>query len=404
MKKNKIIVEFPILSRKIKEKHLVYLDNAATTQKPKQVIKALVDYYENNNANVHRGVHTLSVEATEAYEESRNKTAKFINAERQEIIFTKNQTESSNLILYSWAFDNLKRGDEVVLSVMEHHSNLVPWQQLQKKGVKLKFIDIDSNGELKIEQAKKFIGNKTKLVTVCHASNVLGTINPVKELARMAHEKGALIHVDGAQSVPHMPVNVKELDVDFLSFSAHKMLGPTGIGVLYGRKELLENMKPFMYGGDMIKEVKLYETRYNDLPYKFEAGTPNIADAIAFGAAIDYLTKFGMQNIANHQEKLMKYAIPNIKKIKGLTLFGPNDAKKRVGVLSFSLKGIHPHDIASILDAEGVAIRSGHLCCQPLMNRLGVNALARASTYIYNTEDCLDVLFEGIKKAQKVFS
>ncbi|HLD18798.1 MAG TPA: cysteine desulfurase [Candidatus Nanoarchaeia archaeon] len=399
-----LLKDFPILSRKINGKRLIYLDNAATSQKPVQVIKALTDYYENYNANVHRGVHTLSVEATEAYENSRNKIARFVNAEREEIIFTKNTTESSNLVLYSWAMENLSEGDEIALSVMEHHSNLVPWQQLQKKGVKLNYIDINSNGELQIEQARKLIGSKTKLVCIGHASNVLGTINPVKELAKLAHDKGALIYVDGAQAAPHLPVDVKDLNVDFYSFSAHKMLGPTGIGILYGKKSVLENMKPFMYGGDMIREVELFETRYNDLPYKFEAGTPNIADAIAFGTAIDYLTKIGMQNIAKHEQKLVSYAMPKLTKINGLTLYGPKEASKRVGVVSFSLRGIHPHDVASILDAEGVEIRSGHLCCQPLMKRLGVDALARASTYFYNTEEDIDALVEGIKKVQKVFA
>jgi len=398
-----LLKDFPVLSRKINGKRLVYLDNAATSQKPVQVIKALADYYENYNANVHRGVHTLSIEATEAYENSRNKIAKFVNAEREEIIFTKNTTESSNLVLYSWAMENLGKGDNIVLSVMEHHSNLVPWQQLQKKGVKLNYIDINSNDELRIEQARKLIGPKTKLVCISHASNVLGTINPVKEIAKMAHNKGALIYVDGAQAAPHLPVDVKDLDVDFYSFSAHKMLGPTGIGILYGRKNILENMKPFMYGGDMIREVELFETRYNDLPYKFEAGTPNIADAIAFGAAINYLNNIGMHNIAKHEQKLVSYGMPMLAKINGLTLYGPKEASKRVGVISFSLKGIHPHDVASILDAEGVEIRSGHLCCQPLMKILGVDALARASTYLYNTEKDIDALIEGIIKVQKVF-
>lgn len=394
--------DFPILSRKVNGKKLVYLDSAATSQKPMQVIEAIANYYSNYNANVHRGVHTLSVEATDAYEGTRKKVAEFVNGDSQEIIFTKNTTEASNLVMYSWAKNNLGKGDEIVLSVMEHHSNLVPWQQLQKQGVKLNYIDIDDNGEL--EHARKLISGKTKLVCVSAASNVLGTINPVKEIARMAHSKGALIYVDAAQAAPHFPIDVKEINADFLSFSAHKMLGPTGLGVLFGKKELLEPMEPFLFGGDMIREVELYNTRYNDLPYKFEAGTPNIADTIGFGAAIDYLNKFGMKNVQLHEQKLVGYALPKLQAIKGLTLYGPKEANKRVGVLSFTLKGIHPHDTASILDSEGIAIRSGHLCCQPLMNKLGVDALARASFYIYNTKEDIDALIEGIKKVQKVFA
>ncbi len=396
--------DFPVLTRKVHGKRLIYLDSAATSQKPRQVIDAISNYYESYNSNVHRGVHTLSQEATDAYEEARSKVAKFINATREEIIFTKNTSESSNLVLYSWAMKNLKAGDEVITSVMEHHSNLVPWQQLTSQGVKVLYLDIDNHGELRMDQLKKLLTRKTKLVCLAHASSVLGTINPIAKIAKMAHFVGAKIYVDGAQAAPHLPVDVRKLDADFYSFSAHKMLGPTGVGVLYGKRAILEKMPPFLFGGDMIREVTLEGTRFNDLPYKFEAGTPNIADTIAFGFAIDYLTAFGMANVQKHEQELVAYALPKLLKIKGLTLHGPQDPKKRVGVLAFSLIGIHPHDMASILDAEGVAIRSGHICCQPLMKRLGIDSVARASTYIYNTKEDIDVLIEGIKKVQEVFA
>lgn len=397
---NKIRQDFPVLRRKINGKPLIYLDNAATTQKPKQVIGKLVDYYSTYNANIHRGVHKLSEEATEAYEGARDRTAKFINADRKETIFTKNTTESINILAY-WALSTLKKGDEIVISIMEHHSNIVPWQMSIENGVKLKFVDINPDGTLKIDQLESMVTKKTKIVSITHASNVLGTINPIKEIAKIAHEAGALMVVDGAQSVPHMPVDVKNLDCDFLAFSGHKMLGPTGIGVLYGREEKLEEVTPFLRGGDMIKEVFQQTASWNDIPWKFEAGTPNIADVIGFGAAVDYLSKLGMKNVRRHEENLMKYSMNRLGKIKGVTLHGT--AKEKGGAVSFSLAGVHPHDVATILDGEGIAIRSGHLCAQPLMARLGVPAVGRASFYVYNTKEEIGRLAAGIEKVKKVF-
>ena len=397
---NKIRSDFPILKRRVNGKPLVYLDNAATTQKPKQVIDSLVDYYSNYNANIHRGVHKLSEEATEAYEGARDRIAKFVNSSRKEIIFTKNTTESLNLLAY-WALRTLKKGDEILVSIMEHHSNVVPWQMCIESGVKLNFIDINPDGSLKMEQAKKLITKRTKIVSIAHASNVLGTINPIKDLSKLAHEAGAMMVVDAAQSVPHMPVDVKQLCCDFLAFSSHKMLGPTGIGVLYGREELLKQATPFLRGGDMIKEVHQQTAGWNDLPWKFEAGTPNIADVIGFGAAIDYLNKIGMKNIREHEQMLTKYAMEKLGAIKGVTLHGT--AKEKGGAVSFSIAGVHPHDVATILDGEGIAIRSGHLCAQPLMERLGVPAVGRASFYVYNTKGEVDKLVAGVEKVKKVF-
>ena len=381
MSTNKIRRDFPILKRRVNGKPLIYLDNAATSQKPEAVIGALTTYYKKYNANVHRGIHKLSEEATQAYEETRKKVAKFINAKSEkEIIFTKNTTEAINLVMYSFGMQ-LKAGDEVISSVMEHHSNIVPWQFLQNFGIKLKFVDINEDGTLKIEDYEKLITEKTKLIAVTHVSNVLGTINPIKEISRIAHKNNIMLLVDAAQSVPHMKVDVQEMDCDFMAFSAHKMLGPTGVGVLYAKRELLEGMKPFLYGGDMIREVTLNETKYNEVPWKFEAGTPNIADVIAFGAAIDYLEKIGMKNIEKHERELAKYALKKLSKIKNLEIYGHDNPNQRIGVISFNLKNIHPHDVASILDQEGIAIRSGHLCTQPLMKRLNIQAAARASFY-----------------------
>src|SRR3989344_2734842 len=390
--------DFPILNRKVNWKPLIYLDNAATSQKPKQVIDKITDYYTNYNANIHRGIHKMSEEATEEYEGARQKTAKFIGANTKEMIFTKNTTESLNILAY-WALRTLKSGDEVVLSVMEHHSNIVPWQMLQEKGVKLKFIDINSDGTL---SDNMLITKKTKIVSVVHASNVLGTINDVAKIGKIAHDSGALFVVDGAQSVPHMPVDVKRLGVDFFAFSSHKMLGPTGIGVLYGKEEILSNVTPFLMGGDMIKEVHLHETKWNDLPWRFEAGTPNIADVIGFGAAIDYLNKLGMDNVRKHEVEITKYAMKEISAIKSVKIYGPSPDKKG-GVVSFSIDGVHPHDTASILDTEGIAIRSGHMCAQPLMERLNVPALSRASFYVYNGRKDVDQPVTGLNKVKTIF-
>jgi cysteine desulfurase/selenocysteine lyase len=396
--------DFPILKRKFYGKQLIYFDNAATSQKPKQVIEAIKRYYEEQNANIHRGIYALSEEATQLYENSKRKVAKFINAQRwEEIIYTRNTTESINLIAYTWGRKNLKKGDNIVLTVMEHHSNLVPWQLLsQEKKIKLRFIDIDDEGLLRLDQAEKLIDENTKLVSVTHVSNVLGTINPVKEIGKIAHEKGALFLVDGAQSTPHMPVDVRNIDADFFAFSGHKMLGPMGIGVLYGKREILEKMSPFLGGGDMIKQCSLAGCSWNDLPWKFEAGTSNVEGAIGLSAAIDYLNSLGMESIREHEEQLTKYALEQMSDIKDIKIYGPKDTKLRGGVISFNLGNIHPHDLASFLDAEGIAIRAGHHCAEPLMIRLGVTATARASFYIYNKKDEIDVFIKVLNKIREV--
>lgn len=395
----KIRKDFPILGRKISGKKLVYLDNAATTQKPKAVIDALDEYYEQRNSNVHRGVHTLAEEATEAYEESRKKLARFINADRREIIFTRGTTEAINLVKFSLGFE---KGDEIVTTVMEHHSNIVPWLMLKKKGIAVKFVDVNEDGLLEEEQYDDLITEKTKLVTVAHVSNVLGTINDVKKIAGIAHDSGALCLVDAAQSVPHMPVDVKQLQCDFLALSGHKMLGPTGSGALYGKKQLLEEMEPFQGGGEMIKTVSTEKATWNDLPWKFEAGTPNIADSIVLGAAVDYLQKAGMKNIREHEKDLTKYALSRLSEVKGLTIYGP-EAGDRGGVVSFNLGDIHAHDLASVLNDDGIAVRSGHHCAMPLHTRLGIVATARASFYLYNTPAEIDKLVASLKRARKVF-
>ena len=394
--------DFPVLQRKINGKKIIYLDNAATSQKPLQVIEAISHFYKTCNANVGRSIHTLAEEATEKFEEAREKVARFIGATfSREIIFTRNATEAINLVAYSFG-QTLKAGDEIISTVMEHHSNIVPWQFLKTRGVKLKFIDIDENGNLDLQQFKKLLSKKTKLVCLTHVSNVLGTINPVEEICKLAHAAGSLVLVDGAQSAPHMPVNVKKLGCDFFVFSGHKMLGPTGIGVLWGRAEILEKLSPFLGGGDMIREVKLEETTFNELPWKFEAGTPNIEGAIALGAAIDYLEKIGMQKIREHEIEITKYALGKLSEISGVKISGPTHAAERGGVVSFNLKGAHPHDVAQILDESGIAIRSGHACCQPLMKRLGIAAVCRASFYIYNSKEDVDALVAGIEKVKKV--
>ncbi|MDD2655278.1 MAG: cysteine desulfurase [Candidatus ainarchaeum sp.] len=395
----KIRKDFPILERVVNGKKIAYLDNGATSQKPRQVIDAIVRYYSEYNANVHRGVHKLSEESTIAYEDARRKVAEFINASEEEIIFVKNASEALNLVMYSYGMANVDAGDRVSISIMEHHSNFVPWQFLaKKKKAKLEFVDIDGDGELaELEKA-----SGSKIVSILHASNVLGTINDAEGICRVAHEGGGVAVIDASQSVPHMPVDVKRMGCDFLAFTGHKMLAPTGIGVLYGRKELLEKMGPFLYGGDMILEVKKEGSKWNELPHKFEAGTPNIEGAIGLGAAIDYLNRVGMEEIRKHEVELITYAIA---KMKGeVSIYGPLDARKRTGLVSFNVPGVHPHDVATILDEDGIEIRSGHHCAQPLHDRLGLESSARASFHLYNTKEEVDRLVEGIRKVKKVFA
>ncbi|HHQ0256246.1 TPA: cysteine desulfurase [Listeria innocua] len=401
----KIRADFPILAQEINEKPLTYLDNAATSQKPKQVIAALTHYYEFDNANVHRGVHTLAARATDAYESARGKVAKFIHArEVAEIIFTRGTTSAINLVVDSYAEANIEAGDEIVISYLEHHSNLIPWQQLAKrKGAVLKYIELEEDGTISVEQAKKTIDEKTKIVALAHVSNVLGTITPIKEIAAIAHQFGAVILVDGAQAVPHMEVDVVDLDADFYAFSGHKMMAPTGIGALYGKRELLDAMEPTEFGGEMIDFVELYDSTWKELPWKFEAGTPIIGGAIALGAAIDYLAEVGLANIHAHEQALASYAIEEMSKIEGITIYGPKDASKRCGLVTFNLEGAHPHDIATILDEDGIAIRAGHHCAQPLMKWLDVSSTARASFYIYNTKEEIDALIDGLKLTKEYF-
>ncbi|EOA2658878.1 cysteine desulfurase [Listeria monocytogenes] len=401
----KIRADFPILAQEINEKPLAYLDNAATSQKPKQVIEALTHYYEFDNANVHRGVHTLAARATDAYESARSKVAKFIHArEVAEIIFTRGTTSAINLVADSYAEANIEAGDEIVISYLEHHSNLIPWQQLAKrKGAVLKYIELEEDGTISVEQAKKAIGEKTKIVALAHVSNVLGTITPIKEIAAIAHQFGAVILVDGAQAVPHMEVDVVDLDADFYAFSGHKMMAPTGIGALYGKRDLLDAMEPTEFGGEMIDFVELYDSTWKELPWKFEAGTPIIGGAIALGAAIDYLAEVGLENIHAHEQALASYAMEEMSKIEGITIYGPKDASKRCGLVTFNLEGAHPHDIATILDEDGVAIRAGHHCAQPLMKWLDVSSTARASFYIYNTKEEIDALIDGLKLTKEYF-
>lgn len=398
--------DFPILQQ---EHHagvpLVYLDNAATSQKPRQVIDALDDYYRRYNANVHRGVHKLSEEATAAYEQARIKIRKFINAgSKREIVFTRGTTEGINLVAQTWGRTNLKPGDVVVSTQMEHHSNIVPWQMLAaEKGFTLRYIPVLPNGTLDQEAFAAFLSEgNVKLVTVMQVSNVLGTVNPVAEMAQQAHAAGALILVDGAQSVPHMPVDVQALDVDFFVFSGHKMLGPTGSGVLYGKRDLLEAMPPWMGGGDMISTVRLEGSTWNDLPYKFEAGTPSIAEAIGLGVAVDYLSAMGMENIHAHEQEMTAYALERLAEVPGIRVFGP-EAEKKGAVAAFTVEGIHAHDVAQLLDAEGVAVRAGHHCAMPLHEHFGVPATARASFYLYNMQSEVDALIDALYKARKAF-
>ena len=398
--------DFPILGQSINGRPLVYLDNAATTQKPRQVIGALTEYYETSNANIHRGIHTLAVRATEQYEAAREKTARFIGAPRTaDIVFTRNTTESINLVARAWGDANVEEGDEIVLSLMEHHSNIVPWQLLcQRTGAQLRFAHVTDDGQLDLANLRSLLGPRTKLVSITHISNVLGTINPIAEIARMAHGAGALMLVDGAQSVPQIGINVAELGADFFAFSAHKMYGPTGVGVLWAREGILEAMDPFLGGGDMISVVREEDSTWADLPHKFEAGTPNIADVIAFGAAIDYLTCLGMEKVREHEQSLVRYTFEQLPSVPGLHVLGPGRAEASGGAISFVIDGVHPHDVATIADGFGVAVRAGHHCAQPLMRRLGVSSTSRASFGLYNEQREIDVLVEALRRATEVFS
>jgi cysteine desulfurase/selenocysteine lyase len=402
---NSIQKDFPILNRKVNSgKQLIYLDSAATSQKPASVINAMDYYYQELNANIHRGVHTLAEEATQAYESARLRIGTFVGVDDpREIVFTRNTTESINLVAKTWGKMELDEGDMLILTPMEHHSNLVPWQMLaNEKGVKLDFIELTPDGTLDLASYKILLEKKPKLVAFTHMSNVLGTINPVKEIVNLAHQAGAMTLLDAAQSVPHMPVNLKELDVDFAAFSAHKMCGPTGIGVLYGKVELLLKMPPFLGGGDMIKKVELRSFKPNELPYKFEAGTPAIAEVIGFGAAVDYISGIGMDVIAAHEQELITYTMERFEEISSLKLLGPKTSDHG-GVASFTIEGIHPHDVAQILDQEGIAIRAGHHCAMPLHSILGIPASSRASFYLYNTIQDIDALAAAIHKVKKVF-
>jgi len=397
--------DFPVLRQKVHGKPLVYLDNAATSQKPRQVIEALNDYYARYNANVHRGLHALAERATKEYERAREKVAKFINApETESVIFTRGTTEAINLVAYSWARNHLKKGDEILTTFMEHHSNTVPWYQVcEQTGAVIKRIELNANGTLDLDDCDKLITERTKLVAVVHASNTLGTINPVRSIADAAHKKGVLVLVDGAQSVPHMAVDVQALDADFFAFSGHKMCGPTASGVLYGRRDLLEAMPPFMGGGEMIKEVWFDHAVYNDLPYKFEAGTPNIAESIGLGVAVDYLTRIGLDKIRQHEMEITRYALDRLKEFIEVKVYGPSDVEQRGGLVAFTFSDIHPHDLSTFLDQEGVAIRAGHHCTMPLHKKLGITATARASFYLYNTRAEVDALIEALRKAKKFF-
>jgi len=402
-----IKADFPILQRTVHDKRLVYLDSAATSQKPQQVIDATSDFYSRYNANVHRAIYELGEEATREYEGAREKIAAFIHARSpNDIAFTKSTTESINVVAYGYGLKGkIQKGDEIVGSVMEHHSNHVPWHFVKDhKGAVLKYVDVTDDGTLRMEQYDELLSKRTKIVTVTLCSNVLGTINPVREIAKRAHEVGAICVVDAAQAAPHMRIDVQDLNADFLAFSGHKMLGPTGIGVLYGKPELLEETEPLLGGGEMIREVHLGSAKWNDVPFKFEGGTPNIAGAIGLGVAVDYLTKLGMDAVRAHEMEMTQNALEKLDRLRGVRTYGPRDVKKRAGVVSFTIDNAHPHDIASILDVEGICIRSGHHCAQPLMERYELPATARASFYIYNDIDDIDALVGGIKRVQEVFA
>jgi cysteine desulfurase/selenocysteine lyase len=401
---NVIRQEFPILNREVKGRPLIYLDNAATTQKPQQVLDALMHYYTNYNANIHRGIHTLAEEATAAFEQTRDAVKSFIGAgSREEIIFTRGTTEGINLVAYAWGRKNIQVNDEIIISNMEHHSNIVPWQLLcEEKGAILKVIPINEKGELILEAYKKMLGPKTKLVSIVHVSNALGTVNPVRQMIADAHAVGALCMVDGAQSAVHLDINVTDLDCDFFAFSAHKLYGPTGVGVLYGKKAVLEAMPPFQGGGEMIKEVTLQKTTFNDLPYKFEAGTPNIADVIAFKSAIHFVQSIGKEKIRRHERDLMDYGQQELEKIPGLKIIG--QAKEKVSVISFVIEKAHPQDIGILLDNRGIAVRTGHHCAQPLMDHFCIPGTARASFAVYNTRYEIDELVKGLLRVVKILS
>jgi cysteine desulfurase/selenocysteine lyase len=403
---NRIRQDFPILNREVRPGvKVVYLDSTATSQKPEMVIKAMDNFYRHSNANIHRGVHVLAEEATALYEQARVKIAKFINAaSAHQVVYTRNTTESINLVAYTWARANLKSGDLVLLTEMEHHSNLVPWHILAaERGIRLEFIPVTDEGLLDLDAYQLLLSQNPKLVSFTHMSNVLGTITPAAEIIQLAHEAGAITVLDAAQSVPHIGVDVQALDADFMAFSAHKMCGPTGIGALYGKTNLLESMPPFLGGGDMIKEVKLRSFRPNSLPHKFEAGTPAIAESVGFGAAVDYLSDIGMDEIAGHEHEIIEYAIERLEEVPGLKIFGPS-ASKKGGVASFTFDGIHPHDVAQILDRDGIAVRAGHHCAQPLHEKFGIPATTRASFYLYSTREEVDLLIHGLYNVKKVFS
>ncbi|MGG2934996.1 cysteine desulfurase SufS [Bacillus pacificus] len=395
--------QFPILDQKVNGKQLVYFDSAATSQKPIQVIETLEHYYKEYNSNVHRGVHTLGTKATDAYEGAREKVRKFINAKSmEEIIFTRGTTTALNTVAASYGLENVKEGDEIVISYMEHHSNIIPWQQVAKKtGATLKYLPLQPDGTISIEDARQTITTNTKIVSIMYVSNVLGTINPVKEIGTIAHENGAIMVVDGAQSTPHMKVDVQDLNCDFYALSAHKMCGPTGIGVLYGKKELLNNMEPIEFGGEMIDFVDLQESTWKELPWKFEAGTPIIGNAIGLGAAIDFLEEIGLDNIEKHEHELAQYALERLSEVDGVTIYGP---KHRAGLVTFNIEDVHPHDVATVLDVEGIAVRAGHHCAQPLMKWLKASSTARASFYLYNTKEEIDTFVESLIKTKEYFT
>ncbi|NOJ73447.1 cysteine desulfurase [Paenibacillus alvei] len=396
--------QFPILNQEVNGHPLVYLDSAATSQKPRSVIDAIQAYYEKDNSNVHRGVHTLGSRATDAYEGAREKVAQFINANRtEEIVFTRGTTSALNLVASSYGRSVCGEGDEIVITQMEHHSNLIPWQQVAKAtGATLKYIPMQEDGTLLLADVEQTITARTKIVSIAYASNVLGIVNPVKQIAEIAHRYGAVIVVDGAQSTPHMRIDVQELDCDFYALSGHKMCGPTGIGALYGKMALLEKMEPIEFGGEMIDFVDLYESTWKDVPARFEAGTPIIAGAVGLGAAIDFLNEIGLDNIHKHEMQLGAYAVERLSEIEGLSIYGPR--RERIGLVTFNLDDIHPHDVATVLDAKGIAVRAGHHCCQPLMRWLKVSASARASFYLYNTEADIDRLAEALRETKEYFS
>lgn len=402
---NKIRQDFPILAEQVNGKDLIYLDTSATSQSPRQVIDAMNDYYETYNSNVHRGVHTLGTKATDAYEKARMKVRSFINAQRfEEIIYTRGTTAAINLVARSFGDMVVEDGDEIVVTEMEHHANIVPWQQLAKrKNARLVFIPMEEDGTITLDSVKSVMSDKTKIVAITHVSNVLGTINDIKEIAKITHEHGAYIAVDGAQAVPHMAVDVQDLDVDFYSFSGHKMLGPTGIGILYGKADLLDKMEPIEYGGDMIDYVYKTDATWTDLPVKFEAGTPMIAEAVGLHAAIDYLEELGLDNIHDYEQTLVGYAYDKMSEIEGIEIYGP-DKDNRAGLITFNLTGVHPHDLATALDSEGIAVRAGHHCAQPLMKWCNAHSTARASFYLYNTKEEIDQFIESLEKTKEFFT